>query len=121
MVIVSCLRINLLPIVLHTDNQPAARGPLIQAALEGLGYRSPWLAALMFLFLLGLTGLPPTAGFVGKFFIFKEVFGYSAENGSSLFFWCGVIGLLNAPIGLYYYMRVVVAMFISEATERTGL
>ena len=83
-------------------------------AFEGLGFRSPWLAALMFLFLLGLTGLPPTAGFVGKFFIFKEVFGYSAENGSSLFFWCGVIGLLNAPIGLYYYMRFAKVMYLCD-------
>ncbi|MHC4848010.1 MAG: NADH-quinone oxidoreductase subunit N [Planctomycetota bacterium] len=83
-------------------------------AFEGLGYKSPWLAACMFIFLVSLTGLPPTAGFVGKFFIFKEVFAYSAASGSELFFWCGVIGLLNAPIGLYYYMRFAKVMYLCD-------
>ena len=83
-------------------------------AFEGLGYRSPWLAACMFLFLVSLTGLPPTAGFVGKFLIFKEVFAYSGGHGSSLFFWCGIIGLLNAPVGLYYYMRFAKAMYLCD-------
>jgi len=83
-------------------------------AFEGLGYRSPWLAACMFLFLVSLTGLPPTAGFVGKFLIFKEVFAYSGEHGSQLFFWGGVIGLLNAPIGLYYYMRFAKVMYLCD-------
>jgi len=83
-------------------------------AFEGLGYRAPWLAVFMFLFLVSLTGLPPTAGFVGKFFIFKEVFAHSASTGSDLFFWCGVIGLLNTPIGLYYYMRFAKVMYLCD-------
>jgi len=86
-------------------------------AFEGLGYRSPWLAACMFLFLVSLTGLPPTAGFVGKFFIFKEVFAYSAAHGSDLFFWCGLIGLLNAPIGLFYYMRFAKVMYLCDQSR----
>ncbi|MHC4956294.1 MAG: NADH-quinone oxidoreductase subunit N [Planctomycetota bacterium] len=93
-------------------------------AFEGLGYRSPWLAACMTLFLISLTGLPPTAGFVGKFFIFKEVFAYSGAHGSDLFFWCGVIGLLNAPIGLFYYMRFAKVMYLcdqSRLPERTSV
>ncbi|MHC4940490.1 MAG: NADH-quinone oxidoreductase subunit N [Planctomycetota bacterium] len=83
-------------------------------AFEGLGYKSPALAVCMFIFLVSLTGLPPTAGFVGKFFIFKEVFAHSAATGSDLFFWCGVIGLLNAPIGLYYYMRFAKVMYLCD-------
>jgi len=86
-------------------------------AFEGLGFRSPWLAACMFLFLVSLTGLPPTAGFIGKFFIFKEVFAYSAAEGSNLFFWCGVIGLLNAPIGLFYYMRFAKVMYLCDQSR----
>ena len=83
-------------------------------AFEGLGYRSPALAVCMFIFLVSLTGLPPTAGFVGKFFIFKEVFSYAGQTGSNFFFWCGVIGLLNAPIGLYYYMRFAKVMYLCD-------
>jgi len=83
-------------------------------AFEGLGYRAPLLAACMFIFLVSLTGLPPTAGFVGKFFIFKELFAYAGETGSDLFFWCGVIGLLNTPIGLYYYMRFAKVMYLCD-------
>jgi len=83
-------------------------------AFEGLGYKSPALAVCMFIFLISLTGLPPTAGFVGKFFIFKEVFAYAGNSGSDLFFWCGVIGLLNTPIGLYYYMRFAKVMYLCD-------
>jgi len=83
-------------------------------AFEGLGFKSPMLALCMFIFLVSLTGLPPTAGFIGKFFIFKEVFAFAGESGSSVFLWCGVIGLLNAPIGLFYYMKFVKVMYLCD-------
>ena len=68
----------------------------------------------MFVFLVSLAGLPPTAGFVGKFVIFKEVFAYAGTADSSLFFWCGIIGLINAPIGLFYYMKFAKVMYLCD-------
>ena len=83
-------------------------------AFEGLGFRSPFLAVCMTVCLIGLTGLPPTAGFIGKFFIFREVFAFSGAHDSPLFFWAGVIGLLNGVVSLFYYMRFAKVMFLCE-------
>ena len=96
------------------------RGDL--AAFDGLGFRAPVFAACMTICLIGLTGLPPTSGFVGKFYIFKEVFAYSG-NGSrfaGFFFWAGVIGLMNGVISLAYYMRFVRNMYLVDAERREG-
>jgi NADH-quinone oxidoreductase subunit N len=73
----------------------------------GLGFRAPWLGSMMFIFLISLTGLPPTAGFVGKFFLFKAVL---AEE----WFWLAILAGLNSVISLFYYMRVVKAMFFTK-------
>ncbi len=83
-------------------------------AFEGLGFRAPLLAVCMAVCLIGLTGLPPTGGFVGKLFLFREVFNYSGEHGSMLFFWGGVIGLLNGVVSLYYYARFLRVMYLYD-------
>ena len=91
-------------------------------AFNGLGFRAPAFAACMTICLVGLTGLPPTSGFIGKFYIFKEVFAYSG-NGSrfaEFFFWAGVIGLMNGVISLAYYMRFVRNMYLVDAERREG-
>lgn len=82
--------------------------------LNGLYFRHPLAAILMLVFMLSLAGIPPTAGFVAKYYLFASVI----QTGHATI---AVIAALNVAIGLYYYMRIVVAMFISEATERTGL
>jgi len=82
--------------------------------LNGLFFKHPAAAVLMLIFMLSLAGIPPTAGFVAKYYLFASVI----ETGHTTI---AVIAALNVAIGLYYYMRVVVAMFISEATERTGM
>jgi len=82
--------------------------------LNGLFFRHPSAAVLMLIFMLSLAGIPPTAGFVAKYFLFASVI----ETGHTTI---AIIAALNVAVGLYYYMRVVVAMFINEATERTGL
>jgi NADH-quinone oxidoreductase subunit N len=64
--------------------------------------------------MLSLAGIPPTAGFIAKYYLFAAVI----ETGHIT---VAVIAALNVAIGLYYYMRVVVAMFMTEETERTGL
>jgi len=92
-------------------------------AFEGLGFRSPLFAGCLLVCLLALTGLPPTGGFVGKFFLFKEVFALSGSGSANgmFFFWAGVIGLLNSVISLAYYMRFVKVMYLGKRTEGPGL
>jgi NADH-quinone oxidoreductase subunit N len=81
------------------------------ADYAGLAQRAPLLAALMLIFLLGLTGIPPTGGFFGKFYLFAA----AVESGWT---WVAVIGVIMSAISLYYYMGVVVYMYFQDS-ERT--
>ena len=86
-------------------------------AFEGLGFSAPLLAACMAICLVSLTGLPPTAGFVAKFQIFREVFAYAGRestNYSNLFFWGGVIVLLNTVVSLAFYARILKRMYMAD-------
>ncbi|MCX7669976.1 MAG: proton-conducting transporter membrane subunit, partial [Anaerolineae bacterium] len=74
----------------------------------GMVRRAPWLATLLFIFLLSLAGIPPTAGFVGKLF----VFGAAVRAGMIPL---AVIGALNAVISAFYYLNVVRVMFFVPA------
>ena len=74
---------------------------------EGLGWKMPIVGAFMTLFMLSLTGLPPTAGFVGKLYLFKTLVGAGSE-----FLWLVVAGGVNSVISLYYYFHVVKVMFL---------
>ena len=78
---------------------------------SGLYLRSPFAAFAMLLFMLSLGGIPPTAGFMGKLWLF----GAAIDAG---YVWLAVIGVLNSAISLYYYIRVVVFMYLKQ--ERTG-
>jgi NADH-quinone oxidoreductase subunit N len=83
------------------------------AAYAGLGRRRPGLALAMTIFLLSLTGIPPTAGFIGKLFIFK-----AAMEGK--LYVLAAIGVLNSAIAAYYYLGPVVAMWMQEEPEGPG-
>jgi NADH-quinone oxidoreductase subunit N len=83
-------------------------------AFTGLGFKAPALSICMTVCLLGLTGLPPTGGFWGKVFLFQEVFSFGGRHGSSLFFWGGVIALLNGVVSLYYYARFLKVMYLCD-------
>lgn len=74
---------------------------------RGLAARHPGLAAVMTIFLLSLTGVPPLAGFVGKFYIFS-----SALRAGLV--WLVIIAVLNSVISAYYYIYVIVAMYMQE-------
>ncbi len=74
----------------------------------GLAQRAPVLAFLMALFMLSLTGIPPTAGFFGKFYIF----GGAISNGLG---WLAVVGIVNSVVSLWYYVGVIRAMYIMPA------
>ncbi|CAN5678824.1 NADH-quinone oxidoreductase subunit N [soil metagenome] len=75
--------------------------------LAGIGRRHPAAALPFALFLLSLAGIPPTAGFFGKWFIFR-----AAIDGG--YYWLTIIGLLNSALGAYYYLRVLVYMYMRE-------
>jgi len=77
--------------------------------LAGVGRRHPGAALPFALFLLSLAGVPPAAGFFGKFYIFR-----AAIFSGGGFYWLAVIGLLNSVIGAYYYLRVIVYMYMRE-------
>jgi NADH-quinone oxidoreductase subunit N len=83
-------------------------------AFTGLGFTAPAFGICMAICLLGLIGLPPTGGFVGKFFLLKEVFAFGGAESSPFFFWGGVIALLNTVIGLGYYTRFLKVMYLFD-------
>ncbi len=74
---------------------------------RGLGRRSPMLAFSMTIFLVSLIGLPPTAGFAGKF----QLFAAAINSG---YLWLAVIGGINTAISCYYYLRVMKVMYLDE-------
>lgn len=71
---------------------------------RGLAGRSPFLAALMALFLFSLAGIPPTAGFVGKFMVFSA----AVQSGYT---WLVILAVINSVIAAYYYLRVVIVVY----------
>jgi NADH-quinone oxidoreductase subunit N len=77
---------------------------------EGLGDRRPLLAGAMVLFLLSLTGIPPLAGFAGKLYLIE-----AAVNAGYL--WLAIFVVLNSAVAAYYYLAVVIAMFMRDATK----
>jgi NADH-quinone oxidoreductase subunit N len=78
--------------------------------LAGLSATHPAAAVAMLIFMLSLGGIPPTAGFMGKFW----VFGAAIESG---YIWLALIGVLNSAISLYYYVRVIVSMYVTTPEE----
>lgn len=75
---------------------------------DGLYHTNPLLSGLMMLALFSLAGIPPVAGFFGKFFLFAS----AAHSG---YYWLVFIAVINATISLYYYLLVVKAMFINKS------
>jgi NADH-quinone oxidoreductase subunit N len=77
---------------------------------SGLGLRRPFLGFAMALFMFALAGIPPTAGFFAKYYVF------SAAVARGLV-WLVVVAVLNSALSLYYYLRVVVVMYMRKAEE----
>jgi len=97
--------------VVMSLEKPDGRGLEIND-FAGLGRKRPLLAAAMTVFMLSLTGMPPTLGLVGKFYLFRTV----VEAGQ---IWLAVIGVLTSLISAYYYLRVVVVMYMREGSPET--
>ena len=77
----------------------------------GLRARSPVLAACMAIFMLSLSGLPPLAGFFGKFYLFSAALGAGEKHG---LLWLVVLALFGSLISLYYYLTILKAIFVDE-------
>jgi NADH-quinone oxidoreductase subunit N len=82
--------------------------------MAGLMYKSPGYAILMLIFLLSLAGIPPTAGFLGKYYIFLSLI-------ETHHYALAVIATLYVAVAIYYYFRVVKIMFVGELTEKAPL
>ena len=80
---------------------------------KGMGYRSPLIGVAMVIFFISLTGIPPTAGFIGKLFLFVALL-------DAKWIWLAVVGALNSVISLYYYIRVLRNMFLRDPEEAAG-
>ncbi|MEN6627076.1 MAG: NADH-quinone oxidoreductase subunit N [Candidatus Sumerlaeia bacterium] len=95
------------------------------AHFKGLWNRAPILAVSMFVFLISLTGMPPTAGFVAKLILFKVVVGAGVGSmaGAAMtpaawfYFILALIGVVNSVISLFYYMKIMRAMAFDRAED----
>lgn len=90
-----------------------AGGEMIEN-FNGLGKRNPLLAVAMTIALLSLAGIPPTAGFFGKYYVFT-----AALNGGH--YWLVIIGILSSLVGVYYYFRIIIAMFFKPANDESTI
>lgn len=87
-----------------------ATGSTTIADYAGLMKRSPWLAVTMLVFLLSLTGIPSTGGFIGKLFVFGAAIQVQ-------FYLLAIVGIINSAIAAFYYLNVVRYMFFTPAPE----
>ena len=76
---------------------------------NGMSKKNPWAAAAMVVLLLSLAGIPPTAGFIGKYFLFSA----AMKAG---WFWLTMLAVLMSAVSLFYYFRIVRAMYLVEGT-----
>lgn len=81
---------------------------------KGLSKSHPLVAALMLVFMFSLTGIPPTAGFIGKFNLFMAVINAG-------YVWVVVVAVMFSAISAYYYLRIVMNMYMKEMTEESAI
>jgi len=82
---------------------------------DGLVYKAPFIAICMGIFLFSLAGIPPTVGFIGKFYLFAALI----KSGSG-YYSLAIIAALNSVVSLYYYARVLRAMFVRGEPAETS-
>jgi NADH-quinone oxidoreductase subunit N len=78
--------------------------------LAGMGWERPLLGASMWVFMLSFAGLPPTGGFLAKFYVFSAAY----ENG---WLWLVIVGVLATAVSLYYYLNVIRALYLRPSAE----
>jgi NADH-quinone oxidoreductase subunit N len=104
----SALSIGAFAVVAARERELAA--PVTLDNLAGMGWERPLLGISMCTFMFGFAGLPPTGGFVGKFYAFSAAY----EHGWT---WLVIVGVVATAVSLYYYLAVVRAMYMRPATE----
>lgn len=82
--------------------------------IAGLGWRRPFYGAALAVFMFSLAGLPPTAGFISKFYVFKVAIDAGDVK-------LAIIGILTSIVSTYYYLRVVYYLYMKDADELTPL
>jgi NADH-quinone oxidoreductase subunit N len=108
----ACMNVGAFIVVSHIAGKGEKHAGI--ADFKGLGVRQPVTAALLTLFLLSFVGIPLTGGFFGKLYIFQTAL-------QSSMVWLTVLGLLNSAVAAYYYLRIIGAMYMQEATEATPM
>jgi NADH-quinone oxidoreductase subunit N len=78
--------------------------------LAGMGWERPLLGAAMWAFMLGFAGLPPTGGFLGKFYVFSAAY----DRG---WLWLVIVGVAATAVSLYYYLAVIRALYLRPSAE----
>ncbi len=102
------MNIGAFAVIVLVGKQGEPNGTVMDFA--GLGQKRPLLAAAMALFLFSLAGMPPTAGFIGKFYLFSG----AVQEG---YIWLAIIGVLNSAASVYYYLRVMVYMYFKPGDQ----
>lgn len=92
--------------ILKTENR------LLTTSYAGLSSRNPFLAFAMSVFMISLAGIPPTGGFMAKFYLFKS----AVDAG---YIGLVIIAVLNSVISVYYYLRIVVLMYMKSSESET--
>ncbi len=87
---------------------------------KGFAKKSPLLAVCLGIFLVSLTGIPLTIGFIGKLYIFSSILTADPITHATPWIWLAVVMVLNSGVSLYYYVRVMQAMFIKQADAQTA-
>jgi NADH-quinone oxidoreductase subunit N len=87
------------------------------ASFVGLSRRAPVLALCLMVFLLSLGGIPPLAGFLGKFFVFSSIVGVEPKRLGMV--WIIIVAIAMSAVSFYYYLRVLKAAYVMEGTEGT--
>jgi NADH-quinone oxidoreductase subunit N len=103
----SFMTVGVFALVSAIEKREGTRGLEI-TELAGLGLRKPFIGLAMVVFMFSLAGIPPTAGFFGKYYIFSA----AVERGQIAL---AVVGVLNSALSLYYYLRILVIMYMQKA------
>lgn len=92
-----------------------ATGSELIKDIAGFSRRSPAVALALLAAMLSLSGVPPLAGFFGKFFIFNAAVGYTDAAGQHTLVWLAVVGVLNSIVALYYYLIILKVAYVDRA------
>jgi NADH-quinone oxidoreductase subunit N len=88
---------------------------------RGIGPQMPLVASALVLFLVSLTGIPLTAGFIGKFYLFTALITPNPVTHDAPWLWLAVAGIVNSIISLYYYLRVAGALFLKRPLREIAM